>query len=702
MIPDETIAEVRDRVDIVGLVGRYVDLKKAGTLYKACCPFHQERTPSFTVTPSRGTYHCFGCEAHGDAIKFVREMESIGFAEAVRRLAREVGVEVPEARPMSAAQKAAKARRKTLEERLLGAQDALAAYYTNTLFGPAGGPGRAYLEGRGITRRAAEAFRLGWATGDKAEFQGWARAKGIARDDLVSLGVLVAPEEGWRPGEVLDGGYLRFRERVMFPVVDVRGEVVGFGGRIVRDQKAAKYINSPETPVYTKGRHVYGGHTARTGARKSNRVVLCEGNIDVVSLWQSGMEGTVAAMGTALTEAQVRIVKRLSPNVVCLMDGDAAGRKAAFGSLLSFLGEGVEPRAVMLPDGEDPDSYVASNGIDALTARLDEARPLFDLFIEDVSARHPADNPGRIAALGEVAPALIKLDDPLTRTLYRRQVADALRIDAEIVEAAEGQAKVRAEEQAARSARRKGQWGQRGQGQGGRGSVGQGSVGQRSQGLGAPQRSGAGGQRGQGRRFEPHSASDPEFHPGFEGPPPEAMEPLPGPMMPAPPTGLVGPPPEAFERRRIDEGLPPQHELEAADLILQFPEHAAEFAAEGGVDSLTHTGLADFLSRLCERAREGDIDVDRFLFEVHDTPLRTFFVTRHGRKPTQTEDTALQAIREAAHTLRWQKLRQARADARQRYLVASRENRPDKQERLAEFQEAQLALSNFTRSDGAR
>lgn len=689
MIPDEIIAEVRDRVDIVGLVGRYVDLKKAGTLYKACCPFHQERTPSFTVTPTRGTYHCFGCEVHGDAIKFVREIENIGFAEAVRRLAREVGVEVPETRPMSAAQKAARARKKTLEERLLVVQDALAAYYTNTLFGPAGGPGRAYLEGRGITRRAAEAFRLGWATGDKADFQAWARTKGISREDLVSLGVLVAPEEGWRSGEPLDGGYLRFRERVMFPVVDVRGEVVGFGGRIVRDQKAAKYINSPETPVYTKGRHVYGGHTARTGARRSNRVVLCEGNIDVVSLWQSGMEGTVAAMGTALTEAQVRIVKRLSPNVVCLMDGDAAGRKAAFGSLLSFLGEGVEPRAVMLPDGEDPDSYVAANGIDALTARLDEARPLFDLFIEDVSGRHPADNPGRIAALGEVAPALIRLEDPLTRTLYRRQVADALRIDAEIVEAAEGQAKARAEQKAARSAGRKGQWDQRGQGSGG----------QRGSGLAGRQRAGHGGHD---RRFEPHSGPPPERHPVFDAPPPEAMESLPGPMMPAPPTGLVGPPLEAFERPRIDEGLPPQHELEAADLILQFPEYAAEFAAEGGVDSLTHRGLADFLSRLCERAREGDIDVDRFLFEVHDTPLRTFFVTRHGRKPTQTEDTALQAIREAAHTLRWQKLRQARADARQRYLVASRENRPDKQERLAEFQEAQLALSNFTRSDGAR
>ena len=207
---------------------------------------------------------------------------------------------------------------------------------------------------------AARAFRLGWASGDKRAFAEFMALHSIDRDDLAHLGVLLPPDDGWHSSGPLGGGYLRFRERLMFPVVDFRGDVTGYSGRILdARKKIAKYMNSPETPVFVKGEQLYGAFTARSVARRVGRVVLVEGNVDVVALWQHGLQGTVAAMGTALTPEQVRLVKRLSSNVICVMDGDEAGIKAAFSSLIPFLEAGIQPRAVMLDDGMDPDSFIA-------------------------------------------------------------------------------------------------------------------------------------------------------------------------------------------------------------------------------------------------------------------------------------------------------------------------------------------------------
>jgi len=437
LIPDEIIQEVLERTDIVRLVGASVDLRKAGTVYKGLCPFHEEKTPSFVVTPVRRSYHCFGCQVHGNAFGWMMEHEGMQFPEAVRALAAACGVEVPEARRESPEQRAARERRKSEAERLLAAQDKVAAFYTESLFGPGGARARSYLDGRGLTRRAAEAFRIGWASGDKRSFARFLEASGIDRDDLHALGILLRPDEGWEPGRPLDGGYLRFRERLMFPVVDVRGEVTGFSGRILdAHAKAAKYVNSPETPVFTKGEQLYGAFTARHAARRAGRLVLVEGQVDVVMLWQAGLEGTAAAMGTALTPKQVRLVKRIGDQVVCVMDGDAAGAKAAFASLVPFLEAGLQPRAVMLPKGEDPDSFVRAMGVETFLKLVDQASPLLDLYIERVGASHPADPPGRAAALHQLAPALSKLTDPVTSGLYTRHVCRALDVDAEMVAAA--------------------------------------------------------------------------------------------------------------------------------------------------------------------------------------------------------------------------------------------------------------------------
>ncbi len=635
MIPDEVIAEVLDRADVLAVVGRVVQLRKAGTVYKGLCPFHDERSPSFTVSPQRRTYHCFGCQAHGHAVDFLMKAQGHSFPEAVRLLAAEVGVTVPDDRPVSARERAERDAKKSLAERLHQVQDALAAYFTDTLFDARrGARARAYLDQRGISRRAAEAFRLGWADGDKARFERWRADKSIELADLVLLGVVVPAE---RPAEgPLAGGYLRFRERVIFPVLDMRGEVAGFGGRILTDdKKVAKYINSPETPIYTKGEQVYGAHTASRAARREGRVVLCEGNVDVIMLWQAGFEGTVAAMGTALTPKQVRLVKRLGEKVVCVMDGDGAGRKAAFASLVPFLEAGIHPRAVMLPDGEDPDSFVRARGPDAFRALLDAAPPLLDVFVAHEAAAQPADPPGRVAALRAVAPALALVGDPIEKGLYQARISETLGIPLALVEAARGEP--------------------------------------------APEPKRA--------RKEPAPAPRPEVPE-----PPAAMpEPPPGPPD-APPPDLEPSPFEVFEapaaerapepapprrdRRRFD-GMP-SYEKDVARILLHFPEQVVRFVEAGGLGALTEPGVAAFFSGLCDELRSGRTpNEERSIAELEDRTLAAFLTSLLAKKPHQTEETVVDALNGMLQErlpdvwARWRKLAGFREEAAKHWGVSA-------------------------------
>jgi DNA primase len=606
MITDEVRNEVLDRTDLVALIGRKVDLRKAGTLFKGRCPFHDERSPSFTVSPVRRTYHCFGCGVHGDAIRFVMETEALNYPEAVRQLAAACGVEVPESRAESPTERAARERVRSESERLLAAQDQVAVYFTEALWSPQAREAQAYLKARKVGRKAVEAFRLGWADADKRAFAAFAEAKGIALEDLVTLGLVVPPDEGLAPGRPLGGGHLRFRERLMFPVLDLRGEVVGFGGRILDAQaKTAKYINSPETPVYTKGDHLYGIFQAKERARREGRVVLCEGNVDVIMAWQAGFQGSVAAMGTALTPRQVRLVKRLSENVVCVMDGDAAGQKAAFASLLPFLDEGVQPRAVVLPPGEDPDSFLKTQGKAAFEALLGAAPPLLDLHIEASAEKHPNDPLGRTAALRALAPALARLSDPLARTLYLDKVAARLEVPRAVVESAASDSPPEA-----RPARPP-----------------------------APERT----------RVEPRASEPP--------PPFDVTE-----RFPERDSAVTRPPPWDEPAPSIDPPVSiPIAELQAIDIILQFPHLALHFERVGGLRSLTCGPLADFVTRLCEQARDGELpNEERLVAAVEPKSVRDRLMERLALRPNLTEERAPAAIEQATRVLERETLKRRR------------------------------------------
>lgn len=659
MIPDEIRIEVLDRTDLVALIGRTVTLKKAGTLFKGCCPFHNERTPSFTVSPVRRTYHCFGCGVHGDAVRYVMETQALSYPEAIRQLAAECGVTVPDTRPESPAEREARARQKSESERLLHIQDKVAAFYSDALFRPEGAAGRAYLRDRRVGRAAAAAFRLGWASGDKAAFDALMRENEFTLDDLALLGLVIAPDGGWQRGMPLGGGHLRFRQRVMFPVLDLRGEVVGFGGRVVeKDAKTAKYINSPETPIYTKGEHLYGIYQARSAARRDGRAILCEGNIDVVMAWQAGFEGTVAAMGTAVTPKQVRLLKRLSESVVCVMDGDAAGQKATFAGLLAFLEEGLSPRAVALPEGDDPDSFLKTNGKAAFKALLDSAGSLLAAHVTHVAAAHPRDPSGQTAALRALAPALSRVQDPLERSLYLKMTAESLGVDVAFAEAAV---------QAAQNAPR-------------------------------DRRAGPADTREPPRRPEPREA--PRRPASADAPPPAVHEALPPPDDAPPPwADDHGPPPGEFPGfeaeldrksqnastnghaggvsesispprfRQKKPGLRPPHiEIQVAGFICEFPHLVREVRRLAGWESLTDENLRAFFARLYDAVDRGEVpSSERLIVQLSqlDPQLQAEVEPLIATGPDRSPDDAGEALAQACRQLRvaWLKRRRTELGA---------------------------------------
>lgn len=643
MIPEEIRTEVLDRTDLVALIGRTVTLKKAGTLFKGCCPFHNERSPSFTVSPVRRTYHCFGCGVHGDAIRFVMETQALSYPEAIRQLAAECGVTVPDTRPESPAEREARARQKSESERLLHIQDKVAAFYSDALFRPEGAAGRAYLRERRVGRAAAAAFRLGWASGDKAAFDALMRENEFTLDDLALLGLVIAPDGGWQRGMPLGGGHLRFRQRVMFPVLDLRGEVVGFGGRVVeKDAKTAKYINSPETPIYTKGEHLYGIYQARSAARRDGRAILCEGNIDVVMAWQAGFEGTVAAMGTALTPKQVRLLKRLSESVVCVMDGDAAGQKATFAGLLAFLEEGLSPRAVALPEGDDPDSFLKANGKAAFKALLDSAGSLLAAHVTHVAAAHPRDPSGQTAALRALAPALSRVQDPLERSLYLKMTSESLGVEVAFAEAA-----VQAALNAPRDRRPESR-----------------EPARRPEVL---------------RRQTAPEALHEALPPPDDAPPPWVDEP--GLPVGAPPgfehefdqksqnastnghaggvSGSISPP--RFRQKKA--GLRPPHiEIQVAGFICEFPHLVREVRRVAGWESLTDENLRAFFARLYDSVDRGEVpSSERLIVQLSqlDPQLQAEVEPLIATGPDRSPDDAGEALAQACRQLRvaWLKRR---------------------------------------------
>jgi len=396
-----------------------VVLKRAGAQYKGLCPFHQEKTPSFTIDQTRGTYHCFGCGEHGDSIKFLTKVMQMSFPEAVRHLADQLGIIVPEER-VSPEQRRQRQKTKSLSE----LHDSLVAWYADCL--KKSPLAQRYLQERELSRESAEAFKLGWASSDTELFAQWREDVGASVEELLEIGALRPSREGEREDPRLAGAQLRFKNRLVCPIFDIRGRSIGFSGRIINPRsKAPKYLNTGETSLFTKGRSLYGLDTAREATRRDpdGPLIVCEGNLDVVSLWQAGLPKVVAPMGTALTEEQARLMKRLSAQVIVLMDGDAAGEKAAFKSLPILIKEGLKARACFLPDGEDPDSYIKRRGPKAIRALLTEARPLFERYVERLVEQHSRDSLGQAAVMKEALPLVIAERDEHLRPLYLNQLA---------------------------------------------------------------------------------------------------------------------------------------------------------------------------------------------------------------------------------------------------------------------------------------
>lgn len=417
-IPEDTIQTVRDRADIVDLVGRHVALKKAGRNFKGLCPFHQEKSPSFIVTPDRGTYHCFGCGEHGNAFGFLMRQEGLTFPEAVRSLAGELGVEVPETGGADRGE----------IEAVVRANDAAQSYYRSSLAAEEGRGAREYLTGRGISDADVEKYGIGFAPDRWDGLNDVLRREKISGEDGEKAGVLRARESG--------GHYDLLRGRLIFPIQDARGRNVAFGGRALGDGQEPKYLNTPESPIFRKREAFYGFPKALEAIRKADRAVVVEGYFDQIALDRAGIGEAVATCGTALSEQHAKNLKRRSKNVVLLFDGDEAGQKAILRSLEILLPQGLRVRAASLPGGLDPDDFLNAEGPEALRALIEAAPPAIELAIQRAVDAGIASPWERADAVAKVVPQLALIQDPVERGEFARQLALRVGTEPRDVEAA--------------------------------------------------------------------------------------------------------------------------------------------------------------------------------------------------------------------------------------------------------------------------
>ena len=419
MIPEQFIQDLLNRVDIVDVIDKSVPLKKAGANYQACCPFHNEKSPSFTVSPTKQFYHCFGCGAHGTAIGFLMEHNGMSFVEAIHELAKGVGMIVPQEEKTQAEREA----RRATQQMALGLQDALqqaANYYKAELKKSQ----RAidYLKARGLSGEVAKKFQIGYAPA------GWQNLQSVFShyedESLSTAGLVVTNDEGRR--------YDRFRDRIMFPIHNQKGEVIGFGGRVINPEDTPKYYNSPETPLFQKGHELYGLFQARRAMRDAGRVLVVEGYMDVVALAQYGIEYAVAALGTATTPFHITKLMRQTDEIVFCFDGDNAGRTAAWRAAMNALPaltDGLKLRFLFLPKEHDPDSYVREFGREQFEAEMAKAMPLSQYLIQQLSADNPlAAQEDRVKLLNDAEPILRQIVAPRSAMFMRKKIAELAQI----------------------------------------------------------------------------------------------------------------------------------------------------------------------------------------------------------------------------------------------------------------------------------
>jgi len=415
MIPESFIQDLLNRVDIVDVIDKSVPLKKAGANYSACCPFHNEKSPSFTVSPTKQFYHCFGCGAHGTAIGFLMEYAGLSFVEAIHELAKNVGMIVPQedSTPQS---READAQTKTIK---LGLQETLqqaANYYKAELKKSE----RAidYLKARGLSGVIAAKFQIGYAPA------GWQNLQSVfpqyENEALQTAGLVVENDQGKR--------YDRFRDRIMFPIHDQKGQVIGFGGRVINPEDTPKYYNSPETPLFQKGHELYGLFVARRAIRDAGRALVVEGYMDVVALAQYGIEYAVAALGTATTPFHITKLMRQTDEIVFCFDGDNAGRTAAWRAAMNALPaltDGLKLRFLFLPKEHDPDSYVREFGKEKFEAEMQAAMPLSQYIVQHLSEQNPLNaQEDKVKFLNDAEPILRQIIAPKFSLMMRKRIAE--------------------------------------------------------------------------------------------------------------------------------------------------------------------------------------------------------------------------------------------------------------------------------------
>jgi len=448
-IPSQNIEQIAAANDIVEVIGSYFPLKRAGSTFKALCPFHQEKTPSFTVSPQRQTFHCFGCGVGGSVFRFVMDYEHLDFPAAVRKLAARAGVPVIEERGASGDDDRQHETRRTL---LQLHAEATEWFHENLVKGKAGGPARDYLKGRGIDRRIANDWQIGFAPDSWDAFLKWAIDRGYRRPQILQSGLIKPRDEAQPDGDAYD----RFRGRIMFPIHNDVGEVIAFSGRVLeKEAEGAKYLNSPETPLFRKGSVLFGLHKSKRALINANAAIVCEGQLDLISLFEAGVTNVVAPQGTAFTERQARILKRFVQEVVLCFDSDAAGQKAGERSLATFVenfglqptelfnrGEGARGRGpsersldsflqhdlivrvAVMPPGEDPDSIIRKEGADAFKQRIAESPNFFDYWINrETAAADLSSVAAKMQLARKLAESLSRVHDGVIRSELANKIS---------------------------------------------------------------------------------------------------------------------------------------------------------------------------------------------------------------------------------------------------------------------------------------
>jgi DNA primase len=417
VIPEDKVRDVAERLSIVEVVSDYVPMRRAGSNFLGLCPFHAEKTPSFNVNPAREIFHCFGCGAGGNAFSFIMRIEGVSFPEAVKLLARKAGIEIEE-RQLTPAEK------KSQDENslFLRINDLTTSYYRSILLnGQEGESAREYLANRSVDLDISESYRLGFAPDRRDGLAKHLKINGINMDSAVKLGIIRKSDSGW---------YDLFRNRLIFPIRDARGQVIAFAGRVL-DTTLPKYINSPESPLYHKSSVLFGLDMALPSIRTGGSVIIVEGYFDHLALYRASIQNVVASCGTALTVTHAGLIKRHADRVYTLFDGDNAGKKATIRSMELFLEQRIPAYVISLPGGDDPDSYLAVHSSEEFISLRDKARPAFEYFVRSLLTETPPDSvDSKVRIIDEIVPRFRKIGDSVERDLYEKEICRLLGITA--------------------------------------------------------------------------------------------------------------------------------------------------------------------------------------------------------------------------------------------------------------------------------